>query len=169
MVTIENNELATRNIHSHSFTCNKNKKKLVRIQPHEGHGKFKPPNGSSLLTLPKCRFQFPRFPMLISKILEPLSTEEFSEEEIKNGDSNNEHDDEKERSFNSDERSNQKGQETTRNSRPNIQFPGPPYYRLVPRYPLPVPLQYYRPVQYQLVPRPYAYINRGQHFYSAFI
>ena len=92
-----------------------------------------------------------------------------NEEEIKNGDSNNEHDDEKERSFNSDERSNQKGQETTRNSRPNIQFPGPPHYRLVPRYPLPVPLQYYRPVQYQLVPRPYAYINRGQHFYSAFI
>lgn len=83
LVTIENNELATRNIHSHSFTCHKNKKKVVRIQPHEGHGKFKPPNESSLLTLPKCRFQFPRFPMLISKILEPLSTEEYSEEEIK--------------------------------------------------------------------------------------
>ena len=91
------------------------------------------------------------------------------EEERKNGDSVSEFDEEKERSINSDERSNQKGQEMTRNSHQNIPFPGPAHYRLVPHYPLPVPLQYYRPVQYQLVPRPYAYINRGQHFYSAFI
>ena len=89
--------------------------------------------------------------------------------ERKNGDSVSEFDEEKERSINSDERSNQKGQEMTRNSHQNIPFPGPAHYRLVPHYPLPVPLQYYRPVQYQLVPRPYAYINRGQHFYSAFI
>ena len=92
-----------------------------------------------------------------------------NEEEIKNGDSISEHDEEKERSLNFNERSNQNGQESTRNSHQNILFPGPLHYRLVPRYPLPVPHQYYQPVHYQLVPRPYAYINRGQHFYSAFI
>ena len=82
MVTIEKTDLATRNIHGHSFTCQKNQKKVIRIQPHEGHGKFKPPKGSGLLESPKCRFYFPRFPMLVSKILEPLSTEDHSEEEI---------------------------------------------------------------------------------------
>ena len=92
-----------------------------------------------------------------------------NEEETKYGDSISEHDEEKERSLNFNERSNQNGQVSTRNSHQNILFPGPLHYRLIPRYPLPVPHQYYQPVHYHLVPRPYAYINRGQHFYSPFI
>ena len=83
LVTIENSELATRNIHGHTFTCQKSHRKNIKIQPHEGHGKFKPPGDSSLIVFPRCRFGFPRMPMLLTKILEPLNTEEHSEEEIK--------------------------------------------------------------------------------------
>ena len=82
VVSIENNRLATRNIHGHSFTCQKGKKKVIKIQPNEGHGKFNP-NGENLLIFPKCRFSFPRFPMPESKILEPMNPQETSEEQLK--------------------------------------------------------------------------------------
>ena len=83
ILTIENEELAKRNVHGHRFTCQKNKRKILKIQPNEGHGKFLQTGQSEVLVLPKCRFGFPRFPMSASKILEPLSPVEVSEEEIK--------------------------------------------------------------------------------------
>ena len=83
IVSIENNRLATRNIHGHSFTCQKGKKKVIKIQPNEGHGKFKPNGENNLLIVPKCRFGFPRFPMPDSRILEPMNPLETSEKELK--------------------------------------------------------------------------------------
>ena len=82
LVTIENCDLATRNIHGHTFTCKKKNGKVIRIQPNEGNGKFQS-SDRSLLVSPICRFGFPRFPMSNSKLLEPLSTDNCSEEEIK--------------------------------------------------------------------------------------
>ena len=52
LVTIENSELATRNIHGHTFTCQKSHRKNIKIQPFEGHGQFKPPGDSSLIVFP---------------------------------------------------------------------------------------------------------------------
>ena len=83
LITIDQGDLATRNIHGHTFTCQKGKKKIIRIQPNEGHGKFKIPKDSELLVVPSCRFGFPRFPMERAMILEPLNPADVSEEQIK--------------------------------------------------------------------------------------
>ena len=83
IITIEEGKLATRNVHGHRFTCQKSKKKVIKIQPNEGHGRFKVPKDSELLIFPSCRFGFPRLPMKTTKILEPLTTQDYSEEEIK--------------------------------------------------------------------------------------
>ena len=83
IITIDNGELATRNVHGHRFTCQKSHKNVIKVQPNEGHGKFKPPGDSAVLVFPKCRFGFPRFPMKTTNILEPLNPTEYSDEEIK--------------------------------------------------------------------------------------
>lgn len=82
LVTIENTELATRNIHGHTFTCKRKNGKIIKIQPNEGHGKFKA-GDRTLLVSPICRFGFPRYPMPDSKLLEPLNSDNCSEEDMK--------------------------------------------------------------------------------------
>ena len=54
ILTIENEELAKRNVHGHRFTCQKNKRKILKIQPNEGHGKFLQTGQREVLVLPKC-------------------------------------------------------------------------------------------------------------------
>ena len=59
--------------HAHSFTCAK-KKKFLTIKKSEGHGRLDGTKfGDELRKLSVCRFQFPRFPLAETTLLEGLS------------------------------------------------------------------------------------------------
>ena len=59
--------------HKHTFTCTKRKKNsYFLVKEDEGFGKFDGTMKGMTLKTPKCRFNFPRFPMRETTFLEPL-------------------------------------------------------------------------------------------------
>lgn len=75
--------------HKHSFTCTKkNKNSYFLVKEDEGFGKFDGKMKGLTLKTPKCRFNFPRFPIRATTFLEPLVETDNNEIVIKKADVN---------------------------------------------------------------------------------
>ena len=55
--------------------------KFIRISKKESHGKGDE-NLASVLTIPVCRFKFPKFPLDKTSFLYPISTDDMDDKEI---------------------------------------------------------------------------------------